>query len=123
MKWSWPKRKHGTLPDKMVGIGYTGPAHMVAYQTRENYPWYSVPAHETRAALTNAWQGNQLPGPVNFIPGVALSRFTWNVPTSYMNSLKNQQYNAGFNIMGQGSVQQAAMNQAIQQAWQNRSGM
>lgn len=118
----WPFRsKRGTAPDGFRTIVLSpNPNVQYFYQEKQVYPWPNVPAHETRAALTNCWQGNQLPGPVNFIPGVAKSKFTWNVPTSYMNTLKNQQYNRGFNIQSYSSVQSASLMAQVQQLWANR---
>jgi hypothetical protein len=116
------RKRGGTIPGgyKDTVLYPNQVAWAPGYQEKQNWQYPPAPAHEQRSALINAWQGNQLPGPTNFIPGVALSRFTWNVPTSYANTLKNQQYNVGFNIQGYGSVQNAALQQAIQQAWQNR---
>jgi len=120
-RWPW-ERTVGTTPVGMIPITYSYDYPQHNYQVKERYPWPNVPAHETWAALSNAWGGNQLPGPTNFIPGVELSKFTWNVPTSYANTLMNQQYNKAFNIQGYGNVQNAIMMKQIQQAWQNRSG-
>jgi len=122
MKW-FKGLRGGTKP-----AGYTNivlhPSNTTQYfyQEKLNWTWAPAPAHEQRGALTNAWMGNQLPGPTNFIPGVPLSKFTWNVPTSYSNSLrKNVQYNRGFNLHGQSAIQNASLQAAIQQAWQNRA--
>ncbi len=120
-RW-WAIKKRGTAPQgyKETFL-YPNPTTMQpGYQEKQNWQYAPVPAHEQRGALTNAWMGNQLPGPTNFIPGVAKSTFTWNVPTSYANTLKNQQYNVGRNIQGYGAIQNAALQRAIQQAWQNR---
>jgi hypothetical protein len=116
------RRRGGTAPQgyRETVLYPSDVAWAPGYQEKQNWQYPSVPAHEQRSALVNAWEGNQLPGPTNFIPNVPLSRFTWNVPTSYANTLKNQQYNVGFNIHGYGSVQNAALQKAIQQAWQNR---
>lgn len=123
-RW-WMRSRRGTTPAGWSTISlYPNPnAYAPGYQEKQVWTWPPAPAHETRAALTNAWMGNQLPGAVNFIPGVQLSKFTWNVPTSYANTLKNQQFNKGFNIQGYSSIQNASLQQQIQQAWQNRSGM
>ena len=117
------RRGRGSAPQGFIPImlGPDWPQHN--YQVKQTYPWPNAPAHETRAALTNCWSGNQLPGPVNFIPGVAVSKYVWSVPTSYSNSLKNQQYNVGFNIQGMSSMQSASLMAQIQQTWQNRSGV
>ena len=119
MRWFSPRKK-GTAPDGFVPVMYREdyPAHF--YQEHWNWPWPPAPAHEQRGALTNAWNGNQLPGPTNFIPGVPLSKGTWNVPTSYANSLRNQQFNAGFNIQGYSAWQNATLQQQVQLQWQNR---
>lgn len=122
-RW-WMTKKRGTAPAGWENIVLSpNPNTAYLYQEKQVWTWPPAPAHETRAALTNMWQGNQLPGPVNFIPGVALSKFIWNVPTSYANTLRNQQFNVGFNIQGYSATQNASLQQAIQQAWQNRSGM
>lgn len=123
MRW-FQRTKRGSRPIGFAPIQLApSPVAQYYYQEKQPYNWPSVPAHETRAGLTNAWQGNQLPGPINFIPGVQLSKFTWNVPTHYMNSLINQQYNKGFNTQGMSSVQSATLQTQILQAWQNRSGL
>lgn len=120
--WTW-KKKHGTAPDGYQPITlHPSQSSQYYYQEKQNWTWGNAPAHETRAALVNCWTGNQLPGDTNFIPGVPLSSFTWNVPTSYANTLKNQQYSAGMNIQSQSAYQSGALLQQIQQAWQNRSG-
>lgn len=124
MAWySKLKARLGSRPSSMQNIVLSAnPTTMQpGYQEKQNWPWLPVPAHEQISALTNAWMGNQLPGPTNYIPGVPLSNFVWNVPTSYANTLKNQQYNVGMNIMGMSSVQNSSLQAAIQQAWQNRS--
>lgn len=115
--------KRGTRPRGDVPILlYPSPTTMApGYQEKQTYPWPPTPAHEQRSALVNAWQGNQLPGPTNFIPNVANSQALWNVPTSYANTLKNQQYNVGLNIMGMSTVQNSTLQAQIQQAWQNRA--
>jgi hypothetical protein len=123
MKWFKRGSRSGTKPAGYVNI-VLHPSNVAQYfyQEKQNWTWAPAPAHETRGALTNAWMGNQLPGPTNFIPNVPLSNFTWNVPTSYPNALlKNVQYNKGFNIGGYSAIQNATLQAAIQQAWQNRA--
>lgn len=90
------------------------------YQEKQSWPWPSAPAHEQRSALVNNWTGNQLPGPTNFIPGVSQSYGLWNIPTSYANTLKNTQYNSGYNIGSQSSYSTALLQQIAQLQWQNR---
>jgi hypothetical protein len=115
--------KRGSRPagDRTIVLYPSPVAYAPGYQEKQTYPWPSAPAHEQRSALVNAWQGNQLPGPTNFIPNVPLSHFVWNVPTSYMNTLRNQQYNVGMNIMGMSTIQNSTLQAQIQQAWQNRA--
>lgn len=113
-------RKTGSAPRDYVGIQYTYDYPMHDYQVKSNWPWPPAPAHETMAALTNCWSGNQLPGPTNFIPGVLKSKYTWNVPTSYANTLLNQQYNAGFNIHSYGAYQTSVLAMKAQKSWQDR---
>src|ERR1700747_917871 len=115
--------KRGSRPrgDTQILLYPSPTAWAPGYQEKQGYPWPPAPAHEQRSALVNAWSGNQLPGPTNFIPNVALSNFLWNVPTSYANTLKNQQYNVGMNIMGMSTVQNSTLQAQIQQAWQNRA--
>ncbi len=123
MNW-WNRNKSGSKPAGYSDIVLhpSTVAWAPGYQEKQNWTWPYVPAHESRGALTNAWMGNQLPGPTNFIPGVPLSKFTWNIPTSYPNALlKNVQYNRGFNLHGQSTIQNASLQAAIQQAWQNRA--
>lgn len=116
------RKNAGTRPagDKQILLYPSPTIWGPGYQEKQVWTWAPAPAHEQRGALTNAWMGNQLPGPTNFIPNVALSKFTWNIPTSYANTLKNQQYNVGLNIMGMSSVQNSTLQAQIQQAWQNR---
>lgn len=121
--WFRRKKNAGTIPQGMTSVVlHPNPNAQYFYQEKVNWTWGSAPAHEQRSALVNAWQGNQLPGPTNFIPGVPLSHFTWNIPTSYANSLVwQQQYNKAYNIQSSTPQQQAAMLQQAIQAWQNRS--
>lgn len=124
MAWYNKFRKgRGTKPqgDAQILL-YPRPSTMgPGYQEAQTYPWPPAPAHEQRSALVNAWQGNQLPGPTNFIPNVQLSQAVWNHPTAYQNTLRNQQYNVGLNIMGMSTVQNSTLQAQIQQAWQNRA--
>lgn len=90
------------------------------YQEKQTWPWASAPAHEQRSALVNCWTGNQLPGDTNFIPGVLNSYMLWNVPTSYANTFKNQQFNKGFNIVNSTPYQQATLLEQALQNWQSR---
>ena len=122
LKMGWFNRSKGSKPAGKVPIlyGYDHPQH--DYQVKWTYPWPEAPARESRAALTNCWTGNQMPGYTNFIPAVALSNVSWLHSTSYMNTLDNQQYNVGYNIMVQTSVENAILTQMVQQAWQNRMG-
>ena len=116
------KRKKGTQPDGMVDVVlHPSDTSMYYYQEKQTYNWPSAPAHEQRSALVNCWSGNQLPGPTNFIPGVPLSSFTWNVPTSYANTFKNQQFNKGFNIQNSTPQQQASLLEQAIVNWQARS--
>lgn len=120
--WPFP-RKSGTAPEGFSTIALTpSPVAQYYYQEKQTYPWPSAVPHQTRAALTNAWNGNQLPGATNFIKGVPSSRFVWNVPTSYPNTLKNQQYNKGYNIQGMGAWNTGLLQTQVYQAWQNRTG-
>lgn len=121
-RWWLPRRGRGSAPTSWTNISYSPDYPQHDYQTKWVWPWPTVPAHETRGALTNAWTGNQLPGPTNYIPGVGLSKATWNVPTSYANTLKNQQYNVGFNIQSASAWNSAYMQAIAMQAWQNRTG-
>lgn len=114
------RKKKGTFPDAFIPINLMQDAAQHDYQTKWTWPWPNVPAHEQRSALTNFWSGNQLPGYTNFMPGVPLSKFTWNVPTSYANTLRNQQYNSGFNIQGYSAYQNATLLQQVQMQWQAR---
>jgi hypothetical protein len=105
----------------MVGIQlYSNQNAEYFYQEKQVFPWPSAPAHEQRSALVNCWTGNQLPGDVNFIPGVAASYHLWNIPTSYANTFKNQQFNRGFNIQNETPMQQADLLQQAITNWQNR---
>lgn len=90
------------------------------YQAMNTWVYPSVPAHEQRSALINCWTGNQLPGECNYIPGVQSA--LWNHPTSYANTLVNQQYNQGYNIQTGSVLQNAQLQVSIMQAWLNRSG-
>jgi hypothetical protein len=110
----------GSTPAGMGTISYYDDYPLHTYQNMITWNWPNVPAHEQRSALINNWTGNQLPGGTNFIPGVGLSNFTWNVPTSYANTLKNQQYNMGYNIQSQSAFSSSQMQVMAQQAWMNR---
>jgi hypothetical protein len=123
MKYAWWKRRksQGSVPTAFVPVTlYPNPNAQYFYQEKQTYNWPSVPAHEQLSALTNAWEGNQLPGPTNFIPGVQSSYILWNIPTSYMNTMKNVQFNKGYNIMNSTPTQQSdILKQAIAN-WQGR---
>ena len=117
----WRKGR-GSAPKKMVDVNLYPSSHaQYFYQEKQTYNWPSVPAHEQRSALVNCWQGNQLPSTTTFIPGVPASQFLWNVPTSYANTLVNQQYNKAFNIQQMTPQQQATMLQQAMMQWQNRA--
>lgn len=120
-KWFTKRRSQGSMPKGLAPIYLTpNPNAVYFYQEKQTYPWPSVPAHEQRSALVNCWTGNQLPGDVNFIPGVAASYATWNIPTSYANTLKNQQFTKGVNTQLDSAYHQSdLMAQAITN-WQNR---
>lgn len=121
MKW-WQRRKsQGSQPVGGTPVMlYPSGVAQYFYQEKQTYPWPPAPAHEQRSALTNCWAGNQMPGYNNFIPGVAASHDLWNIPTSYMNTLKNVQYNRGMNIQLQGQVPQSDLLQQALANWQNR---
>lgn len=120
--------KIGSKPLGMVDVGlYESDTYITNYQDKQDWPYASAPAHEQRSALVNCWTGNQLPGYVNFIPGVQLSKFTWNHPSFYMNTpsgqgfiIGNQQYNIGRNIQTGSSIQAAQWQVQAYQAWLNR---
>lgn len=114
--------KRGSTPDGYTSVVLSPDYSQHFYQVKQSYPWPNVPAHETYAAVSNCWNGNQLPGDVNFIPGVSISSKLWNVPTSYANSPVNRQYNVGYNIQGYSPVQNANVRNAALQIWQNRAG-
>lgn len=118
----WMRRKsQGSVPKTMTQVQlYPSMTAQYFYQEKQNWPWAPAPAHEQRSALTNCWEGNQLPGPTNFIPGVLASYMTWNVPTSYANTLMNQQYNKGLNIQNSSVFQQSDLLQQALQNWQAR---
>lgn len=122
MRLPFMRRKRGSAPQGYVNISYGYDYAQHDYQAKWSWPWPPAPAHEQRSALTNFWRGNwnALPPSINFIPGVQQSKFVWNVPTSYQNTLKNQQYNAGYNLDSMSAYSSASLNQQIQQAWQNR---
>jgi hypothetical protein len=123
-------RKVGSSPDRFddVVLDYN-PNYETNYQDTWTWPWAPAPAHEQRSALVNCWTGNQLPGMVNFIPGVDLSKMTWNHPTFYQNSpagysykIGNKQYNVGRNIQTSSSIQSSQWQVQAYQAWLNRPG-
>jgi hypothetical protein len=118
----WFNKKNGSKPIGDVPIILAYGAPMYFYQEKQTFPWPDAPAHESRGALTNAWTGNQLPGYTNVIPGVAASTVSWLHSTAYMNTLINKQYNVGYNIMTESSMQSAILTKMIQDAWQNRIG-
>lgn len=124
MRLAWFRRRKknsGSTPKGMEQIAlYSNPATAYFYQEKQVFPWANAPAHEQRSALINCWTGNQLPGMVNFIPGVPGSYDLWNVPTSYANTLKNQQFNKGLNIQNETVYQQADLLQQAITNWQNR---
>lgn len=115
-------RRKGAKPYAWAPIQLAPNPHAMApgYQEKQTWPWPSAPAHEQRSALVNCWTGNQLPGDVNFIPGVWQSYSTWNIPTSYANTLKNQQFNVAQNILTQSSWSSAQAQQIAQIQWANR---
>lgn len=123
MRSFWRKRRsQGSLPLGMVPVTlYSNPNAEYFYQEKQTYNWPSVPAHEQRSALVNCWTGNQLPGDTNFIPGVPLSGALWNIPTSYANTFKNQQFNNALNIQTSTPVQQANLLQQALVNWQSRT--
>lgn len=121
MAWNIFRRDQGSAPAGWAPVSYHEDQPLHTYQNKWTWPWPHAPAHETRAALTNNWTGNQLPGLTNFIPNVPASVGVWNVPTSYSNTLRNQQYNVGLNTSGMSSMQSASLMTMIQQAWQNRA--
>jgi hypothetical protein len=110
----------GSKPAGFRNIEYYDDYPLHTYQNMVAWTWPNVPAHEQRSALINAWTGNQMPGYTNFVPGVMQSNFTWNVPTSYANTLKNQQYNQGYNIQSQSAFSSSQLTILAQQAWMNR---
>lgn len=124
------RRKKGTKPQAWTDITYGyGMYESRDYQDTWTWPWAPGVPLQTRAAVTNAWHGNQLPGEVNFIPGVAQSKFLWNQPTFYQNlpagggfnyKIGNVQYNSGFNIEGMTQYSTANLQATAYQAWINR---
>lgn len=122
MKQFWKRRRsQGSVPAKWGSVTlYPSQQAQYFYQEKQTWPWPSAPAHEQRSALVNCWTGNQLPGATNFIPGVLASYMTWNVPTSYANTFKNQQFNVGFNIQQSTPMQQATILEQAIQNWQSR---
>jgi hypothetical protein len=117
----WPFTKMtGSRPKGMNNIVYYDDYPLHTYQNMISWNWPNVPAHEQRSALVNNWTGNQLPGDTIFIPGMAMSNYTWNIPTSYANSLLNQQYNQGYNIESMSAYSSGQLNVLAQQAWMNR---
>lgn len=135
------RKNTGTRPEGYDDITLSPGYYSLNYQDKWTFPWAPAPAHEQRSAIANCWTGNQLPGMINFIPGVNLSKFTWNVPTSYQNmaagrnydtymkylknsklQIGNTQYNKGFNIATSTSYQSSEWMLEALQAWQNRVG-
>jgi hypothetical protein len=123
--------KRGTKPDGWTDVTYGyGQYESRDYQDTWNWPWPPNPARETLRAVSNCWTGNQLPGYVNFIPGVPQSKFVWNQPTFYQNlpsgggynyRIGNIQYNSGFNIESLSQYGTAQMQQQALQAFQART--
>lgn len=119
--WFFKRRSKGSTPIGMQPIQLgTNPSAAYFYQEKQTFPWPSAPAHEQRSALANCWTGNQLPGDVNFIPGVAASYALWNIPTSYANTFKNQQFTKGVNTQLSTPYQQADLLQQALMNWQSR---
>lgn len=129
-KW-WDNKKRGSRPDGWTDIilDYGRPEHR-DYQDEWNWPWAPAPAHETLRAVSNCWTGNQMPGFINFIPGVPQSKVLWNQPTFYQNlpagggynyRVGNLQYNSGFNIGTLSQYNTAQIQQQAYQAWAART--
>lgn len=126
----WRRMRHaGSKPAGYTELDYNELPFLTNYQDKWVYPWYNVPAHEQRSALVNCWTGNQLPGEVNFVPGVEQSKYLWNYPTFYMNTpsgqgfnIGNVQYNVGKNIQTSSSMQAANWQKQAYLAWLNRAG-
>jgi hypothetical protein len=122
MAW-WRRNKgKGSQPAAFAPVDlHPNPNAQYFYQEKQTYNWPSVPAHEQRSALINCWSGNQLPGPTNTIPGVAISKALWNIPTTYANALlKQQQFNKAYNIQASVPMEQSSLMQQALANWQNR---
>lgn len=119
----------GSKPAGYEDIDLYDNPFLTNYQDKWTWPWPPAPAHEQRSALVNCWTGNQLPGEVNFVPGVQQSKYLWNHPTFYQNTpsgqgfiIGNKQYNSGYNIMGGSAIQSAQWQVQAYQSWLNRTG-
>ena len=121
MSW-FKKRTPGSQPVGMQPMLYSPLPTEGTRQDRLNWV-YPQAVTQYGARVTNTWNGNQLPGPTNFIPGVPKSYAIWSIPRGLYNAPgHSQQFNEGYNIQGMTAVRNASLLYAINQAWLNRLG-
>ena len=112
----------GTEPSRYVPVLY-GPADVRFTEQDHWSPHWPIQTTQYGARITDNWWGNQLPGETNFIPGLNMSQFVSANQLGYMNNTRySVQYNAGLNTLSYSSFDNALLQKAVLQAWQNRAG-
>lgn len=91
------KKQDGSQPMGMTSIQYHPDQTQYTKQDHWNYPWGS-PAVQNGGYI-NTYQGNQLPGNTNFIPGVWQSKAAWMLQRN-VQLQGNYVLNPGMNIQG-----------------------